>query len=295
MAEPGDPNAPDDRAPAPTPRGHGSDDHSHDDLIGFTSPASLTGRDRSSFDPPKAAPEPEAAPRPEPVPTPPPAAEIEESEPDLFDAPPPRPSPPLRDVPAATAPIPPVTEPAPARPSTDAPLDFDHLARTATPIPAASPAAATPPPAEAPVPDLGAVPAWAKETAPSRPTVREAAAFGRGPTAKGPVEGSMSLYTVYALILFAVPTLGVSALIALVAVTGRPGPEQALARSHFVFQQRTLWIAAIAAVLGVVLIAVNLGVFVLFIMAVWVVVRGAAGLLALASGRAFANPRTLWI
>ena len=285
MAEPGDPNAPDDRAPTLTPRGHGSDDHSHDDLIGFTSPASLTGRDRSSLEPPRAAPEPEPAPRlepaltPPPPPPPPPAAEIEDTEPDLFDDPPPR-----RDVPPV-APVAPVTEQAPARPSTEAPLDFDHLARTATPI------AATPLPAESAAPDLGAVPAWAKETTPSRPTARETAAFGRA-SVTGPVEGSMSLYAVYALILFAVPTLGVSALIALVAVTGRPGPEQALSRSHFVFQQRTLWISAIAAVLGVVLIAVNLGVFVLFIMAVWVVVRGAFGLLALARGRAIANPRT---
>jgi hypothetical protein len=37
--------------------------------------------------------------------------------------------------------------------------------------------------------------------------------------------GGMGLYAVYALILFAVPTLGVSAAIALFAVTGRAGPQ----------------------------------------------------------------------
>jgi len=245
MAEPGDPNAPEDRAPAnSTP-----DDHSHDDLIGFTSPASLTGRERARLDVPRAEPEP----KPEP-----PVVDIEdedEDEPDLFD-PPPR-----RAVPA------------------DRP-EFEPVR-----------AAAAPEPSPEPVPNRGTVPAWARTTAHAapRPPVREAAAFGRAPA---PVEGAMSLYAVYALILFAVPTLGVSALIALVAVTGRPGPAQALARSHFVFQQRTLWIAAVAAILGAVLIAVNLGVFVLFIMAVWVVVRGAAGLLALAGGKPIANPRT---
>ena len=253
MAEPGDPNAPEDRAPAnSTP-----DDHSHDDLIGFTSPASLTGRERARLDVPRAEPEPE--PEPEP-----PVVDIEdEDEPDLFD-PPPR-----RAFPA------------------DRP-EFEPVRAAPAPEPSPEP---VPEPAVAPVPDLGTVPAWARTTAHAapRPSVREAAAFGRAPA---PVEGAMSLYAVYALILFAVPTLGVSALIALIAVTGRPGPEQALARSHFVFQQRTLWIAAVAAILGAVLIAVNLGVFVLFIMAVWVVVRGAAGLLALAGGKPIANPRT---
>ena len=245
MAEPGDPDAPEDRAPANS----APDDHSHDDLIGFTSPASLTGRERARLDVPRAGPEPE--PEPEP-----PVVDIEDAdEPDLFDPPPRRAFPADR----------PEFEPVRAAPA--------------------------PEPSPEPVPDLGTVPAWARTTAHAapRPPVREAAAFGRAPA---PVEGAMSLYAVYALILFAVPTLGVSALIALVAVTGRPGPEQALARSHFVFQQRTLWIAAVAAILGAVLIAVNLGVFVLFIMAVWVVVRGAFGLLALARGKAIANPRT---
>ena len=247
MAEPGDPNAPDDRAPVNS----APDDHSHDDLIGFTSPASLTGRERARLDAPGAAPKP-------PV-----DMEVED-EPDLFDPPPRHPFP------------------------ADRP-EFEPVRAAPAPEPSPEPA---PEPIAAPrVPDLGAVPSWARTTASAspRPSVRDAAPFGR---AAAPVEGAMSLYAVYALILFAVPTLGVSALIALVAVTGRPGPEQALARSHFVFQQRTLWIAAIAAILGAVLIAVNLGVFVLFIMAVWVLVRGASGLLALAGGKPIANPRT---
>ena len=100
----------------------------------------------------------------------------------------------------------------------------------------------------------------------------------------------MGLYTIYALILFAVPTLGVAALVALVAVIGRPAPQQGLALSHYLYQKRTLWIAAIAAALGVVLIAVNLGVFVLFLLAVWTVIRGATGILRLSAGRPIAQP-----
>lgn len=130
-------------------------------------------------------------------------------------------------------------------------------------------------------------PAWARETAPS-PTY---AGFGARREPIEAVEGANGLFTTYALILFAVPTLGVSALIALLAVTGRPGPTGDLAASHFVFQQRTLWAGAVVAVAGAILIAVGLGVFVLFILALWLILRGAAGVLKLKAGRAMPNPR----
>jgi uncharacterized membrane protein len=101
----------------------------------------------------------------------------------------------------------------------------------------------------------------------------------------------MGLYAVYALILFAVPTLGVSALIALLAVTGRAGPQEPVAASHFIFQQRTLWAGAVAALLGAILIAVGLGVFVLFVLALWLILRGAGGVLKLREGRPMPHPR----
>ena len=101
----------------------------------------------------------------------------------------------------------------------------------------------------------------------------------------------MGLYAVYALILFAVPTLGVSALIGLFAVTGREGPSEPLAANHFIYQQRTLWIAAVAALLGAILVVVNIGVFVLFVMAVWVLLRGAYGVLTLKAGKPIRDPR----
>lgn len=109
--------------------------------------------------------------------------------------------------------------------------------------------------------------------------------------------GGANLYAIYALILFAVPTLGVSALVGLVAVTGRPGPEEAEARSHFIYQQRTLWTAAVVAVMGVILLAAPfaLGVPLLFALALWTVLRGAAGVWALKSARPIRNPRGWWI
>lgn len=108
-------------------------------------------------------------------------------------------------------------------------------------------------------------------------------------------EGMMGLYTVYALILFAIPTFGVSAVIGLLAVMVRDVPTHAVAASHHVFQVRTLWAAAVVAVLGVILIVVNAGVFVLFLLVLWVMVRGAWGSWLLKSRRAIPNPRSWWI
>lgn len=104
----------------------------------------------------------------------------------------------------------------------------------------------------------------------------------------------MSLYAVYVLILLAVPSLGVSAVLALLAVTGREGPQEPLAASHFIYQQRTLWAGAVAAALGAVLVIVNVGVFVLFVLALWILARGAFGVMRLKAGQEIANPRS-WL
>lgn len=105
---------------------------------------------------------------------------------------------------------------------------------------------------------------------------------------------SSELYSVYILILLAVPTIGFSALIGLLAVRNRSVPDDPVEAGHFVFQQRTLWIAAAAAALGAVLIIVNVGVIVLFLTAVWVLVRGAFGVFKLKAGQPIAHPET-WL
>lgn len=223
MAEPGDPNAP-----------QNSDPELHDDdLIGFASPAALEGQMRAPA-PPPVEPEPEA-PAPEPEP------ELVVAEPGPVDTP----------VPEIAAP---------------------------TPVP-------SPPAAPEPAPQ------WARETSmPEQPV----GIFASRREEPAPIDGAMGIYAVYALILFAVPTLGVSALIALLAVTGRAGPQGEVAASHFVFQQRTLWAGAVVALLGAILIAVGLGVFVLFILAVWLILRGAGGVLKLKAGRPIERPRA-WL
>ena len=226
MAEPGDPQTPDD----------------HDDLIGFASPASLQGHARTPADPePEPAPEPEARP-----------------EPDLFAA-------------SAAASIP--VEPAPVTPFADM-----------------GPAESAP------------------ETAPATPERPVAAAsifepspeFSAGSRRREPAAipgGGMGLYAVYALILFAVPTMGVSAIIGLFAVTGRAGPDHPMSLSHFLYQQRTLWVAAMAVTVGLIffLVPFGLGPAIMFFAALWLVVRGAAGVWALKAGRPIADPRGWWI
>ena len=152
---------------------------------------------------------------------------------------------------------------------------------------AGRPRAAAPEPAPQPR-RIDPLRAWAAATTTTAPTY---AGFGgrRDPPAE--LEGASGMYTVYALSLFAVPTLGVSALIALLAVTGRPAPSGDIAASHFLFQQRTLWGGAVTALAGAILIVVGLGVFVLFLLAIWLILRGAVGVLKLKAGRAMPNPR----
>ncbi len=234
MAEPGDPNAPDD----------------HDDLIGFASPASLQGRIR--------APEP----RPEPTPGPVPVPRESEPEPDLFHEP-------SRGTAPVEPPAPEITEPLLPEPEPQITPTMAAVTPTPPPVDAAS--------------IFEPSPEFSTRNRPREPV---------------PVPGGgMGLYAVYALILFAVPTLGVSAVVGLLAVTGRAGPEDPVSGSHFIYQQRTLWTAAVAVAVGLVFFVVpfGLGPAIMFLAALWLVVRGAAGVWALKAGRPIAKPRGWWI
>lgn len=184
------------------------------------------------------------------------------------------------------APTPPPVEPAPefeSEPELFAPAPGPIV----TPIPEIAVSTPIPSPSSAPEP----IPEWARETPAAHQPVGSFARRGEQPA---PIDGAMGIYAVYALILFAVPTLGVSAVIALLAVTGRAGPQGDVAASHFMFQQRTLWAGAVVALLGAILIAVGLGVFVLFVLAVWLILRGAGGVLKLKAGRPIERPRA-WL
>jgi len=168
----------------------------------------------------------------------------------------------------------PEPEPAPA-PASEPATDPEPVAAAEPAIPAADPIvsapAAPPPPAPEPEPTFGR---------------REREAVPEAP---------IGLNAVYALILFAVPTFGVSAIIGLASVLFRDAPTEEPWASHHLYQLRTLWAAAIVAVIGVILIVVNLGVFVLFALVIWLVIRGAWGVWLASRGRAVPNPRGWWI
>lgn len=142
---------------------------------------------------------------------------------------------------------------------------------------------------DAPDPEPTPEPDWQDRVSQAGSAMRGDQRFGRR-KATG-VEGSTGLYATYALILLAVPTIGVSAVLALLSVIGREGPPDPVARSHFIFQQRTLFIAALVAVLGAVLIIIGLGVFVLFVLAIWMMARGAVGVMKLKADLPIADPR----
>ena len=187
------------------------------------------------------------------------------------------------------APAPPPVEPEPEAPAPEPEpeLVVAEPGPVDTPVPEIAAPTPVPSPPAAPEP----APQWARETSmPEQPV----GIFASRREEPAPIDGAMGIYAVYALILFAVPTLGVSALIALLAVTGRAGPQGEIAASHFMFQQRTLWAGAVVALLGAILIAVGLGVFVLFILAVWLILRGAGGVLKLKAGRPIERPRA-WL
>ena len=238
---------------------HDPDDH--DDLIGFASPASLQGRVRTPE-----VPEPEAEAPPGPAP-------------DLFTA-----------TVAASIPVEPEPEPAPVTPdpaptpiasvAVSIPVEAEPQAAPADPAPAMT----TPSPAPIPAASIfEPTPVFS-----TREERREATAIPGG---------GMGLYAVYALILFAIPTLGASAVIGLLAVTGRAGPEDPLSLSHFLYQQRTLWTAAVAVAVGLIFFMApfGLGPAIMFLAALWLVIRGAAGVWALKAGRPIADPRGWWI
>ncbi len=144
-------------------------------------------------------------------------------------------------------------------------------------------------------------PAWARETpgfaaavAAPAPTTRPA--FGRRDAEPVPMpEGATGLFALYALMLFAIPTVGVSAVIAILAVFKQPPPADPMAASHFVYQKRTLYAAAAVALAGVVLILVSVGVFALFLMALWVAVRATVGVFRLKAGQPIPRPLGWWV
>lgn len=198
-----------------------------------------------------------------------------------------------------------------AQASADRPTDpHDLFEPGAAPLGAETPATATPEraasdpdlfdtpvvtPAFTPAPEVAPAPVSASSIfEPSREfSTRKRARHEDAPLP----DGATGLFTTYALILFAVPTLGVSLLIALLFLRGRPAPDEAVARSHHDFQRRTVLAGTAAGAVGIVLVAAPfaVGVPVLFLLAIWMLLRGAKGVLTLKDHHPIRQPLGWWI
>lgn len=184
-----------------------------------------------------------------------------------------------------------------AQASPQRPAETDDLFEPAASVPI-EPAVVTPAFATTPRAEPETAPAAAVSAGSIFEPSREFSTRKRSRNEDAPLpEGATGLFTTYALILFAVPTLGVSLLIALLFLRGRPAPEEAVARSHHDFQKRTVLAGVAAGLGGIVLIAAPfaVGVPVLFLLALWMLLRGAKGVLTLKDHHPIRRPLGWWV
>lgn len=184
-----------------------------------------------------------------------------------------------------------------AQASPQRPAETDDLFEPAASVPI-EPAVVTPAFATTPRAEPETAPAAAVSASSIFEPSREFSTRKRSRNEDAPLpEGATGLFTTYALILFAVPTLGVSLLIALLFLRGRPAPEEAVARSHHDFQTRTVLAGVAAGLVGIILIAAPfaVGVPVLFLLALWMLLRGARGVLTLKDHHPIRRPLGWWV
>ncbi|MBN8553422.1 MAG: hypothetical protein J0L52_11070 [Caulobacterales bacterium] len=120
--------------------------------------------------------------------------------------------------------------------------------------------------------------------------------FERRPSRRDPgitSEGDARLsLAIYACLIATAVSVGLTAILALfLSWTGRL-LVKGWTRSHLLYQLRTSLIGVVAGIVGVVTFPLGLGVFVLSATVIWVVVRGAAGLVKLLRHEEIRDPKT---
>jgi len=96
----------------------------------------------------------------------------------------------------------------------------------------------------------------------------------------------------YVLILIGIPSSALTMLVALIFAYIRLDQTRGGVRTHFIYQIRTIWGGLAFAVVGWLTVWIlGLGVLIWAIGAVWVLVRGAVGLIRLVDGRGHPDPR----
>jgi uncharacterized membrane protein len=86
--------------------------------------------------------------------------------------------------------------------------------------------------------------------------------------------------------------IGFTSLIGVIFAYLNRGKSASWVDSHYTYQIRTFWIGILFSVIGVVLMFVFIGIFVLLATAIWAIVRCIKGLQLAARNEAVPNPQT---
>jgi uncharacterized membrane protein len=100
--------------------------------------------------------------------------------------------------------------------------------------------------------------------------------------------------TVYILYLFGFLT-AITALVGVIIAYLQQNNTDPVCRSHFRFQVRTFWIGLVFLVVGLLMIHIVIGAFILLWWIIWTLMRCVKGLLALNTGEPIPNPNSWWL
>ena len=107
-----------------------------------------------------------------------------------------------------------------------------------------------------------------------------------------PGAGNVKLVYLLYLISF---VLGITAIVGVVFAYVNRGQSDEWVETHYTYLIRTFWIGLLYFAIGGVLAVLIIGIFVLFAVAVWVIVRCVIGLQKAARGEPIADPQSWWI
>lgn len=105
---------------------------------------------------------------------------------------------------------------------------------------------------------------------------------------------TVPLFATYALTIGAIPTLGVGLVLGLIVAWLFRGSATPWLQTHYTYLIRTLIAAVIVGLVAVILLLVGIGIFIAFVLALWMLARGINGALRLSAGQPIRDPRS-WL
>ena len=107
-----------------------------------------------------------------------------------------------------------------------------------------------------------------------------------------PGAGNVKLVYLLYLVSF---VLGVTAIVGVVFAYVNRGQSDDWVETHYTYLIRTFWIGLLYFAVGGLLAVLIIGIFVIFAVAVWVIVRCVIGLQKIARAEPIADPQSWWI